>query len=114
MTKTFLVVATAASAIATLASAEPATSWATRADLAAMNLTPTGVATRDVPTRHFAPDKTPTVFHYDLPEPGMGAVVGYKPYVDTHPIQAYEVNEATAVGFSQPSSSVGAALAYKF
>ncbi len=79
-----------------------------------MNLSPTKDVVRAIATRDFQPDVTPTSFRYALPASGMGAVVGYKPYVDTHPIQGYEVNEATAIGFSQPSSSVGAALAYRF
>ncbi len=108
-----LIIAAIAGALATAASAAPSELVA-NGDLASMNLEPTKIVNRDLPTPQFAPDRTPTSFRYDLPAPGMGAVVGYKPYVDTHPIQAYEVNQATAIGFNQPSSSVGAALAYRF
>jgi hypothetical protein len=41
-------------------------------------------------------------------------VIGYKPDGDIRPIPSYEVNQANAIGFSQPTSSVGAALAYRF
>ena len=115
MTKAILSAVVVVSTIATVAAADPAARRKpARLDLASMNLTPTKDVVRRIPTRDFQRDVTPTSFHYALPASGMGAVVGYKPYVDTHPIQGYEVNEATAIGFSQPSSSVGAALAYRF
>ncbi len=114
MTKILIAATAAACAFATIASADAFDGRPSPDNLASMNLTPTKVVSRDVPTRNFTPDETPTSFNYALPAPGMGAIVGYKPSVDTHPIQSYEVNEATAIGFSQPSSSVGAAIAYKF
>ena len=79
-----------------------------------MNLTPRRDLVRQVSTREFEQDTTPTSFNYSLPARGMGGVVGYKPFVDTHPIPGYEVNQATALGFSQPSASVGASVGYKF
>ena len=44
----------------------------------------------------------------------MDAELGYRTSADPHPVQSYEVNQATALGFSQPSASVGAGVAYKF
>jgi hypothetical protein len=101
--------------ISTVATAAPSHRHKVRrANLAAMNLTPTKIAVPQIPTPYFAPDRTPTAFRYALPEPGMGAVIGYKPDGDIRPIPSYEVNQANAIGFSQPTSSVGAALAYRF
>jgi hypothetical protein len=114
MIRPVLVLALAASAICTSASAVPARHKTHRVNLAAMNLEPRHDLVRATDRRAFAPDAMPTSFHYALPAPGMGAVLGYKPFVDSHLIQGYEVNQATAIGFSQPSSSVGAALAYRF
>ena len=115
MIKTLLTAALAVSTLSTAAVAARAPRYkATRVNLALMNLTPRKIFVRNIPTRDFTPDQTPTVFRYDLPEPGMGAVVGYKPDGDIHSIPGYEVNQATAIGFSQPTSTVGAALAYRF
>jgi hypothetical protein len=79
-----------------------------------MNLTPRGSLDRLIGRPAFTPVSTPTRFQYALPARGTGAVVGYKPFVDPHPIQGYEVNQATALGFQRSSSSVGAALDLKF
>ncbi len=121
MTKILSVAVLSVGAVASVATAAPRHPKAAphhrrpaRANLASMNLTPTTIVARAAPTPHFTPDRVPTSFNYALPAPGMDAVVGYKPFVDTRPIPGYEVNQATAIGFSQPSSSVGAALAYKF
>ena len=84
------------------------------ANLATMNLTPRTVLARPIAEPKFAPDTTPTSIHYNLPTEGMGGVVGYKPFVDPHPIPGYEVNQATALGFSQPSATVGASVGVKF
>ena len=107
-------IALIAATIASAASGATLRHKAGRVDLATMNLTPRRDVARPIGRRAFAPDALPTSFRYALPTSGVGAVVGYKPFVDTHPIQGYEVNQATAIGFSQPSSSVGAALAYRF
>jgi hypothetical protein len=115
MTKTILSSLLAVTLISTAATAAPAPRHkATRVNLAAMNLTPRKIFVTNIATPEFAPDKTPTAFRYDLPAPGMGAVVGYKPDGDMQSIPGYEVNQATAIGFSQPTSTVGAALAYRF
>lgn len=114
MIKQSLSIAVIAAAIAASASAAPPRHKPRRVDLATMDLTPRQDVVRPIGQRAFAPDVMPTSFRYALPTSGVGAVVGYKPFVDTHPIQGYEVNQATAIGFSQPSSSVGAALAYRF
>jgi hypothetical protein len=101
--------------ISTVAVAAPAPRLsASRVDLASMDLSPTKIFVRDIPTPDFTQDKTPTVFRYDLPASGMGAAVGYKPDGEAPAIPGYEVNQATAIGFSQPTSTVGAALAYRF
>jgi len=84
------------------------------ANLARMNLTPRRDLVRSQDVRAFTSDTTPTSFRYPLPAPGTSAVVGYKPYVDPHPIPGYEVNQATALGFSQPTTTVGAAVGVKF
>ena len=114
MIRPTLPIALIAAAIASATSAAPLKHKPRQVDLATMNLTPRQDVARPIRRRAFAPDAMPTSFHYALPTSGVGAVVGYKPFVDTHPIQGYEVNQATAIGFSQPSSSVGAALAYRF
>ncbi len=115
MTKTLLTIAIAVSAIAGAVLASPShRDVPTRTDLALMNLTPTRDVARPIAARDFVPDKTPTSFTYALPAPGMGAVLGYRNSADPHPVQSYEVNQATALGFSQPSASVGAGLAYRF
>lgn len=114
MIRPSLSIAVIVATIASTASAAPSKHKPHRVDLATMNLTPRQDVVRPIGQRAFAPDAIPTSFHYALRTSGMGAVVGYKPFVDTRPIQGYEVNQATAIGFSQPSSSVGAALAYRF
>ena len=114
MTKTLIAATLSALTVSTVVAAAPLDSRPASVNLSSMDLTPQKDVVRDIPARGFAPDKTPTSFTYALPASGMGAVVGYRPFVDNHPIQGYEVNQATAVGFSQPSTSVGAALAYKF
>jgi hypothetical protein len=114
MTKALIAATLSFVVVSTVVVAAPRHRRPARINLASMNLTPTRIVDRAIPTRAFAPDRTPTLFNYNLPAPGMGAVVGYKPFVDSHPIQGYEVNQATAIGFSQPSSTVGAALDYKF
>jgi hypothetical protein len=115
MIKPLLSAALVASMISTAAVAAPAPRHKpARFNLASMNLTPRKIFVHNIPTPDFTPDKTPTVFRYDLPAPGMGALIGYKPDGDAHSLPGYEVNEVTAIGFSQPTSTVGAALAYRF
>ncbi len=81
--------------------------------LASMNLSPRGDFVRRIPSREFTPDRTPTEISYALSAPGVVSTVGYRPS-DGHRLQTYEVNQATALGFSQTTASVGASVGYRF
>lgn len=115
MLKPVLISALAVSIAANVAMAAPRhPGRAPRMDLASMDLAPRKDVARAIPTREFVPDRTPTSFTYALPAPGLGAAVGYRSSADPHPVQTYEVNQVTALGFSRPSSSVGASVGYRF
>ena len=110
MLKPVLTAVFASGLLAGAASADP---LPLDANAAPLNLSPPADFTHADPAPKFTPDRAPTAFTYALPAPGLETRVGFKPS-DSRSERTYEVNQATAVGFSQTNASVGASVGLRF